>query len=99
MSGAFSDTSTQLAALSAAHNMFKDATTEALRAELAKTRLDLERSCMAEEDARSANMKVFDTGLQNRRDEIREERRREETRRFWDNHHMRLGTTAGQGYL
>ena len=42
---------------------------------------------------------VFDTGRQNRQDEIREGRRREETRRFWDNHHMRLGTTAGQEYL
>ena len=42
---------------------------------------------------------VFDTGRQNRQDEIREERRREETRRFWDNHQIRLGTTAGQEYL
>ena len=40
---------------------------------------------------------VFYTGQH--LDEIREGRRREETRRFWDNHHMRLGTTAGQEYL
>ena len=40
---------------------------------------------------------VFYTGRH--LDEIREGRRREETRRFWDNHHMRLGTTAGQEYL
>ena len=40
---------------------------------------------------------VFYTGRH--LDEIREGRRREETRRCWDNHHMRLGTTVGQGYL
>ena len=40
---------------------------------------------------------VFDIGRH--LDEIREGRRWEEARRFWDNHHMRLGTTAGQEYL
>ena len=98
MSGAFSDTSTQLASLTVVMNEFKDPRLEALLTELAKTRLDLERSRMAEEDTRSASMKAFDT-LQRRQDEIREERRREENRRFWDNHHMRLGTTAGWDYL
>ena len=103
MSGAFSDTSTQLASLTVVMNEFKDPRLEALLTELAKTRLDLERSRMAEEDTRSASMKAFDT-LQRRQDEIREERRREERRReenhrFWDNHHMRLGTTAGWDYL
>ena len=32
-------------------------------------------------------------------DEIREGERWEESVRFWGNHHMRLGTTVGQGYL
>ena len=40
---------------------------------------------------------VFYTGLH--LDEIREERRRGEIRRFWENHHVRLGTTVGQQYL
>ena len=98
MSGAFSDTSTQLASLTVVMNEFKDVAIEALQAELAKAILVLERSCMAKGDARSASMEVSDT-LQRRQYEIREERRREEDRRFWDNHHMRLGTTAGWEYL
>ena len=53
MSGAFSDTSTQLASLTVVMNEFKDPRLEALLAELAKTRLDLERSRMAGEDLRS----------------------------------------------
>ena len=32
-------------------------------------------------------------------DEIREGRRRGETRRFWENNHMHWGTTAGEEYL
>ena len=40
---------------------------------------------------------VFYTGQH--LDEIREERRRGEIRRFWENHHVRLGTTVGQQYL
>ena len=40
---------------------------------------------------------VFYTGR--RLDEIREGRRRGEIRRFWENHHVRLGTTVGQQYL
>ena len=48
---AYISTTTQTAALSVAHrNEFRDATIEALRAELAKTRLDLERSRMTTED-------------------------------------------------
>ena len=53
MSGAFGDTSTQLASLTVVMNEFKDPRLEALLAELAKTRLDLERSRMAGEDLRS----------------------------------------------
>ena len=53
MPGAFSDTSTQLASLTAVMNEFKDPRLEALLAELAKTRLDLERSRMTGEDLRS----------------------------------------------
>ena len=53
MSGAFSDTSTQLASLTVVMNEFKDPRLEALLAELAKTRLDLERSRMTGEDLRS----------------------------------------------
>ena len=53
MSGAFNDTSTQLASLTVVMNEFKDPRLEALLAELAKTRLDLERSRMAGEDLRS----------------------------------------------
>ena len=40
---------------------------------------------------------VFYTGQH--LDEIREGRRRGEIRRFWENHHVRLGTTVGQQYL
>ena len=54
MSGAFSDTSTQLASLTVAMNEFKDPRPEALPAELAKAKLDLERSRMTGEDIRSA---------------------------------------------
>ena len=50
---AYSHTPTRVVALSVAHNEFNDATIEALRAELAKTSLDLERSRMAGEDLRS----------------------------------------------
>ena len=53
MSGAFSDTSTQLASLTVVMNEFKDPRLEALLTELAKTRLDLERSRMTGEDLRS----------------------------------------------
>ena len=82
------NTTTQTKALKAVHTVFKDATIEALRVELTKTRLDLERSRMAAEDTHRPNMK-----------DAEEERRREETRRFWNNHHARLGTTDGQQYL
>ena len=40
---------------------------------------------------------VFYTGQH--LDEIREGRRRGEIRRFWENHHVRLGTTVGQQYF
>ena len=51
---AYRNTATQIVALSVARrNEFRDATIEALRAYLAKTRLDLERSRMAGEDLRS----------------------------------------------
>ena len=53
MSGAFSDTSTQLASLTVVMNEFKDPRLEALLTELAKTGLDLERSRMTGEDLRS----------------------------------------------
>ena len=51
---AYSNTSAQIQALSVVHTEFKDATIEALRAELAKTRLDAERARMMGEDLRSA---------------------------------------------
>ena len=51
---AYISTATHIVALSVAHRSeFRDATIEALRAELAKTRLDLERSRMTGEDLRS----------------------------------------------
>ena len=53
MSGAFSDTSTQLASLTVVMNEFKDPRLEALLTEFAKTRLGLERSRMTGEDLRS----------------------------------------------
>ena len=85
------NTTTQTKALKAVHTVFKDATIEALRVELTKTRLDLERSRMAAEDThRPKRPKMKDA---------EEERRREENRRFWNNYHARLGTTDGQQYL
>ena len=65
------NTTTHIADLNAARNDFKDATIEALRAEPAKTSLDVERSRMAE-GARNANMNVYDAGLQRRRGELQE---------------------------
>ena len=76
-------------------NEFKDPRLEALLAELAKTRHDLERSRMAEEDTRSASMKAFDA-LQRRQDEIREERRREERRREENRRFWEIGMRAGE---
>ena len=52
---AYSNTCTQLAALSAVHNFeFKDARVEALQAKLAETTLEMERARMSAEDSRSA---------------------------------------------
>ena len=51
---AYISTTTQIAALSVAHrNEFRDATIEAVRAEPAKTRLDVERARMTGDDLRS----------------------------------------------
>ena len=53
MSGAYCDTSTQLASSTVVMKEFKEPRLEALLAELAKTRLDLECSRMTGEDLRS----------------------------------------------